>query len=293
MYSTSSSSVFFGTLPPVNKVSILTVGTTKRKAENLGDETEEVKRKHPRAPQPPIVAERPILEFLVYPIDGSYKAFKARVLSDSGSNTFIMSHRFSLATEVPKVKRDNPVPFTDFAGNIVPGIGKVFTVSILIQHQKHFCKESFKIGPLDDKIDLVLPWWWIPKHKPSGWLEGKTVKFDHPECVNKCTRHNANSFSIEYHPFVLDLVKHGQQAVSIIVVSATDEGTAVKSLEQELPKKYHKYIRVFYPETAKALPKHCPCDHAMDPVERGKRRGGQSTHFPKRNLWLFANTWTR
>jgi hypothetical protein len=71
MYSTSSSYVSFGTLPPVNKVSILTVGTTKRKAENLGDETEEAKRKRPHAPQPPIVRKRSILEFLVYPIDGS------------------------------------------------------------------------------------------------------------------------------------------------------------------------------------------------------------------------------
>jgi hypothetical protein len=125
MYSTTSSSVFFGTLPPVNRVSILTVGTTKRKAENLGDESEEAKRKRPRAPQPPIVGERPILEFLVYRIDGSDKTYRACVLPDSGSNTFIMSHRFSLATEVPKVKRDNPVPVTDFAGNIVPGIGEV------------------------------------------------------------------------------------------------------------------------------------------------------------------------
>jgi hypothetical protein len=207
------------------------VGTSKRKAENLGDESEEAKRKRPRAPQPPIVGERPILEFLVYPIDGSDKAFRARVLPDSGSNTFIMSHRFSLATEVPKVQRGNPVPVTDFAGNIVPGIGEAFTVPILIQHRKHFCKESFEIGPLDDEIDLVLPWWWIQKHKPSGWLEGKTVKFDHPECVNKCTRHNANAFSIEYDPSVLDLVRHGQQAVSIMVVSATDEGKVVKCKE--------------------------------------------------------------
>jgi hypothetical protein len=43
-----------------------------------------------------------------------------------------------------------------------------------------------------------------------------------------------------------------------MVVSATDEGKVVKSLEQKLPKKYHKYIRVFYPETANALPEHRP-----------------------------------
>jgi hypothetical protein len=38
-----------------SRVSILTVGTTKRKAENLGDESEEARRKRPHAAQPPIV----------------------------------------------------------------------------------------------------------------------------------------------------------------------------------------------------------------------------------------------
>jgi transposase InsO family protein len=250
-----------------SRVSILTVGTTKRKAENLGDESEEARRKRPHAAQPPIVGNRPILEFLIS-VNGVDNFLKARVLPDSGSNTFIMSDRFSLRSAVPKVQRDAPVPVSDFAGNIVKGIGEAFTVPILLQHGDHCTKESFEIGPLDDEIDLVLPWWWITKHKPSGWLEGKQVKFDHPSCLNKCTRHNANAFSIEYDPSILDLVKKGQQApVSIMVISSTDKRNVMREIAKELPEKYHKYLRVFNPETAKELPRHRPWDHAIDLVE--------------------------
>jgi hypothetical protein len=129
---------------------------------------------------------------------------------------------------------------------------------------------------LDDEIDLVLPWWWIQKHQPSGWLEGETVKFDHPRCINKCTRHNASAFSIEYDPHVLELIEHGEEAVSIMVVTATDNGDTVQSLKQALTKEYHKYIKVFLPETAKALPEHREWDHAIDLIDGAKPPWGTS-----------------
>jgi hypothetical protein len=123
---------------------------------------------------------------------------------------------------------------------------------------------------LDDEINLVLPWWWIQKHKPSGWLEGTTVKFDHPNCKNKCTRHNASAFSIEYDPSVLELVQHGEQPVSIMVVTATENGDTIASLKEALPKRYHKYLKVFLPETAKELPEHREWDHAIDLIDGAK-----------------------
>ena len=180
MYSTTSSSTFFGTLPPVNKVSILTVGTSKRKAASQ-DELDEAKRKRPRAPKPPKVGVRPILEFLIS-VNGVDQFLKARVLPDSGSNTFIMADRFSLTSNVPKVKRDVPFPVSDFAGNKVEEVGEAFTLPLLLKHVNHYSKESCEIGPLEDDIDMVLPWWWLTVHKPSGWFEGST-SFVHETCL--------------------------------------------------------------------------------------------------------------
>jgi len=202
---------------PHNRVSILTVGTSKRKAESLGDEEPEAKRSRPDTPQPPKVGRRPILEFEVS-VNGVNNFLKARVLPDTGSNTFIMSDRF--ASNVPKVQRDVPIPVSDFAGNIVPGIGQAFTVPVLLKYQEHYTKESFEIGPLDDELDLVLPYWWTVKHKPSGFLDGpEKVKFDNPRCLQKCTRHMTNEFSIEYDPSVLEQVQHDPKtAVTVMVL---------------------------------------------------------------------------
>jgi hypothetical protein len=200
------------------------VGSTKCKEENLGDKSEEARRKHPRAAQPPIVGNRPILDFLIS-VNG---------VDNSGSNTFIMSNRFSLKSAVPKVQRDAPVPVSEFAGNIVQGIGEAFTVPILLQHGDHCTKESFEIGHLDDEIDLVLPWWWITKHQPGRWLEGKQVKFDHPSCLNKCTRHNANAFSIEYDPsnFVTGPDTQGPRTTDSSLITKSNFRSELRSQSQ-------------------------------------------------------------
>ena len=84
---------------------------------------------------------------------------------------------------------------------------------------------------------MVLPYWWTVKHKPSGLLDGpEKVKFDHPRRLQKCTRHMANAFSIEYDPSVFEQTQHDETtAVTVMVVTQTDNGEVLRSLKELLP----------------------------------------------------------
>ena len=247
------------------KISMLstTASGTKRKAEGSGFPIPDAKRRPRSDFPPPRSGGRPVISFELS-INGVDGFFGIRVLTDSGSTVPIMSRKSVSRFAVPKVKRDAPIPVSDFAGNNVPGVGEAFTLPLLLKHGNHYSKESFEIGPLDDDIDMILPWWWIVKHKPTGWLEGST-SFQHPNCLQKCTLENSKKFAIEYDSSILDIAEYDRTAVCLIgTVVQTPDGPELKSIREALPERYHKYLQVFMPETAKELPPHRPWDHAID-----------------------------
>jgi hypothetical protein len=152
----------------------------------------------------------------------------------------------------------------DFAGRIVPGVGAAFTFPWTINHGNHWSRESFEIGPLEDGIDLILPFWWLCKHKPAGFFEGQ-LRFDDAYCEQKCTKEAAQEFSIEYDSSILEIADYDISAVCYIgTIVKTNQGPEIKDIRSVLPERYHKYINVFLPETARELPPHTVYDHAID-----------------------------
>jgi hypothetical protein len=229
----------------------------KRKAETLESPAKRVDVR----PPPPISGGRPLFTFDVHV--GS-KVFKAATMPDSGATVCMANVNFINHYSVPKVKRDRPIRVHDFAGRIVPGVGAAFTFPLTINHGNHWSRESFEIGPLEDGIDLILPFWWLCKHKPAGFFEGQ-LRFDDAYCEQKCTREAAQEFSIEYDPSILEIADYDISAVCYIgTIVKTDQGPEIKDIRSVLPERYHKYINVFLPETARELPPHTVYDHAID-----------------------------
>ena len=49
-----------------------------------------------------------------------------------------------------------------------------------------------------------------------------------------------------------------------MVVTQMNNGEVLRRLKESLPAQYHKYLKVFAPETARKLPEHREWDYAID-----------------------------
>jgi len=117
-----------------------TVGGTKRKARTSGSPAPDAKRRNRSDAPPPINGGRPIITFEIS-VNGVNHFVPIRVLTDSGATVFILSEEAVSRWGVPKVKRDVPIPVSDFAGNKVEGVGEAFTLPLLLKHGNHYSKE--------------------------------------------------------------------------------------------------------------------------------------------------------
>jgi len=83
-------------------------------------------------------------------------------------------------------------------GERVQGAGQFYTQPLLMQHQKHFSKETFKISPMDAKIDMFLMFEWMSAHPPQGAWTTEEVRFNSASCLEKCTKYETNEFSLSW-----------------------------------------------------------------------------------------------
>lgn len=234
----------------------------KRKAQDC-DEGDGTRRK--RLFKGPKVGSRPIIEGRLSWGDDR-KGKKARFLLDSGAEVPLLSGDFVSKHTVPKVKRDVPRQVFDAANQLMTGMGEAFTFPIEVIFGTHVSSVSFEIGPLDDEVDAILPFWWIAKHPPTGLLENRGLKFDSPKCA-RCTRENAESISFEYDESILDPAYLDSVMVCGVVRSDPPDGkpdSDEASIKARLPAPYHEFLSVFSKEVAEALPPNREWDHAID-----------------------------
>ena len=211
---------------------------------------------------PPKVGTRPIIDFTVRWL--GVGPITVKVLLDTGAAVALLSEDFVRRFQVPKVKRDVPLYIYDVAGRIVEGSGQAFTFPLLLQHKEHVTTETFEIAPVDKGCDVVLPYWWIARHRPSGLWEGPShLTFDSKFCREKCSESEAESFSIEYDESLLDYCED-PSAVGFIGTIVMKDNETVINLEASVPTRYHAYLSVFSHEAADSLPPHRSFDHAID-----------------------------
>jgi hypothetical protein len=123
---------------------------------------------------------------------------------DAGCTTPIASAKWIEEHNVPYVTSKERKKIQNFAEDTGEDCGWCYTFPITCQHGDNYSKETFEIGSMEDSCDLMLPYWWIVKHKAMGFADGGTISFESEEHKKTCTRHNCNAFIIELDDIVLD-----------------------------------------------------------------------------------------
>lgn len=216
--------------------------------------------------KPPVNGPRPYLfMFLSW---NDKEEFLARCLVDSGASCFTVSERMVEKYRIPTVRRRKPIQMVNFEGVSVSTAGQQYTFPLTIRLGDHFDKATFEVSPMEDSCDLILPWWYLVKHQPSGLWDGD-IKFDSPHCRSHCTKTKSEEFTIEYDAAILKMGLDPHEIGIIGMVRPDGEALALDWTEM-VPKRYQEFSRVFSPEAAAELPEHRSFDHAID-IKEGEQ----------------------
>jgi hypothetical protein len=146
----------------------------------------------------------------------------------------------------------------------------------------HCSDEIFEVMTMGDGMEVIVPYWWMQKHRASGVYDG-TLRFN--DCPSTCFHSLSPGWSITYNRDLINLPQsevftagaitslapthhpHDSHAatsgseVTPIAISAVTTGSI--PLRELLPEQYHKYLLLFAPERSEKLPEHQPYDHAI------------------------------
>lgn len=153
------------------------------------------KRREPeeKGPSPPTRKPRNMRPVISMILQGK----KVKALLDTGCSVALINQRTVGELGITKKAHQRVRPIENFTGEIVQGAGQYYTEPLLLQHRRHFSKEKFEIAPMEEEIDVFLPFSWIEQHPPQGaWASDKEVRFNTARCVEECTRFTVNSFSL-------------------------------------------------------------------------------------------------
>jgi len=92
---------------------------------------------------------------------------QVKVLLDTGCSVALINQQTIKKLGIPKERYEKPRVIESFTGEIISGAGQFCTKPIRLQHRRHFSKEVFGISPMEEGIDLFLPFSWIERHPPQ------------------------------------------------------------------------------------------------------------------------------
>ena len=104
------------------------------------------------------------------------------ILLDTGSTVPLLSRTFAQDKPIPVAERPHIRPIQDYAGQEVEGAGQFYTAPLILQHRQHFSRVSFEVAPLACDYDLILPRWWLTKHKCDLLASNGRIKFTSADC---------------------------------------------------------------------------------------------------------------
>ena len=184
-----------------------------------------------------------------------------RALLDTGSTVPLLSLDFVEKHQTPIAKRPTKRTIQDYAGREVPGVGEFFTSPLLLQHRHHYTRESFEVAPQAGDYNIVLPRWWLAKHKCDLLASNGRIKFTSRECQCKCTKkRNDTGFSLECDSSIIN----NPNAGIIGMVAAAPSDDDLKEAINKVPEAYIEFIPIMTAEMAAILPEHSVYDHAID-----------------------------
>jgi hypothetical protein len=131
---------------------------------------------------------------------------RVKVLLDTGCTTTLISKTLVKKKNIPCQLHENEIAIRNFTGELLPGAGQKYTEPMLLRHRNHYTQETFEVTPLEPKVDIFLPFWWIVKHTPQGAWDHPEVRCSSPGYLKECTKTATTGFalsldhSIRSHP---------------------------------------------------------------------------------------------
>jgi len=144
------------------------------------------------------------------------------------------------------LKHDLAIHIENYTGQHVEKVGIYYTKSLLLQHRRHFSKETFKVTLMEPEVDIFLPYWWISRHPPQGIWELEEIQFNSPGCQETCTRYEQEEFSLTWD----EKVAHNPNARVIGHISAVTTDDALASV----PGEFRPYLGIMGKEAADVFP---------------------------------------
>ena len=178
-----------------------------------------------------------------------------RVLLDTGCSVPLISTKITEQLDIPRSRRSKAAPLLNCSGEEVKGAGMEYTEPLLLQHQKHYSPEVFKVASLEPEVDLFLLFWWIAKHPPQGAWDSEELRFSSHNCLEKCTRFENAEFALSLD----EMVALDPETKVIRYVSAITEDP-----RNQIPKEFRGYLDIMSQEAAEALPAHRSYDCKID-----------------------------
>jgi len=127
---------------------------------------------------------------------------------------------------------------------------------MLLQQQRYFTQETFEVSPIETRVDIFIPFWWVAKHPPQGEWEETQIRFNSLECLEKCTKHEADQFSLAWDETVS--LEPAAQTIGYISTVSNDDSLGQVHVE------FRPYLDVMGKEITDALPKDSSYDCKID-----------------------------
>jgi len=96
------------------------------------------------------------------------KKHQVRALLDTGCSVALINDKTTERLGLKKKRHRQAQHIENYTGERVVGAGQSYAKPLLLQHRKHYSKESFEVSPIDPKVDIFLPFSWIQEHPPQG-----------------------------------------------------------------------------------------------------------------------------
>jgi len=199
-------------------------------------------------------ATRPIIDMLLH-VGTKKKPVKA--LLDTGCSIALINQQTVKQWGIQKKRHKEARTIESFTGATVQGARQHYTEPLCLQHRKHFSKEVFEISPMEEGIDIFLPFSWIEQHPPQGaWSSDQEVRFNSARCLENCNKFATNKFSLTWD----ETVATDPAAGLLGHVSAACEEDPL----QTVPVEFRQYLGIMGKEAADRLPEHRPYDCKID-----------------------------
>jgi len=181
---------------------------------------------------------------------------RIRALLDTGCSIALINEQTARKLGLKQLKHQNPRKIENYTGKTVEGAGQFYTESLLVQHHKHYTKESFELSPMDPEIDIFLPFDWITRHPPQGAWTNQEIRFNSAQCLEQCTKFEKNEFSLTWDETVcLDATAR--------VIGYASAASNEDPLEN-VPMEFRQYLGIMSQEAADQLLEHRPYDCKID-----------------------------